>query len=126
MFSSKQEHKLKHTAHIAHKNGRTNRLYGAIRSTCRSVFINHIYLYPVIVVTLFPPPLKDSMGQLSFVCAIILFSMAIVNCFGKKPVQVRKCIITVSAEFLKKYGAFIKTLLIFDYLRFLDFLTELN
>ena len=38
-----------------------------IRSTSRSVFINHIHLYSMIAVTLFPLFLNESLGQMSFI-----------------------------------------------------------
>ena len=53
---------MKHTTHIVHENSFTNGLDGVIRSTTPSVFKNHIHLYPVIAVTLFPLFLNHSIG----------------------------------------------------------------
>ena len=58
ILKSKQKHKLKHTTHTVHKNARTNDIRkhytNVIRNTSPSNFINHIHLYPVILVTIFP------------------------------------------------------------------------
>ena len=53
---------MKHTTHIVHENSFTNSLDGVIPSTTPSVFKNHIHLYPVIAVTLFPLFLNHSIG----------------------------------------------------------------
>ena len=72
------------------------------RSTSPSVFINHIHLYPIITVTLFPLFLKDFIRQIGILHAVSRIIMESVNCFGKKPVQVGKCFIAVLTEFFKK------------------------
>ena len=70
---------------------------GFIRSNLPSVYINHIHLYYVVSVTLFP----FSLGQMGFLCAMSFFIMESVNFFGKESIQVRKCVIAVSPECLE-------------------------
>ena len=87
-----------------------------IRSTSPSVFINLIHLSPVIAVAHFSLFLNDPMRQTSLSYAMNIFTVASVNCFGKKPAQVGKCLVTDSTEFLQsQYVTFLKTLRIFNY-----------
>lgn len=62
------------------------------------VFINYIHLYLVTTIEHLPYFLNGFTGQMNHIYAMNLFVIESVNWFGKKLVQIGKCIIIASKE----------------------------